>query len=70
MIDRCDQVLDPQRGLIGVVDFYTSREAGSKERAIGTASKRVSWFAKWFWELWFEFDNVHLHASRRGESVA
>ena len=34
--------------------------------AIGSARKRVSWFAKWFWECWFEFDNVHLHASRRG----
>ncbi|EIW71585.1 hypothetical protein TREMEDRAFT_67852 [Tremella mesenterica DSM 1558] len=65
LLDRCDQVLDPQRGLIGVVDFYTSREAGIKERAIGTASKRVSWMAKWFWECWFELDNVHLHGSRR-----
>lgn len=25
----------------------------------------MSWFAKWFWECWFEFDNVHLHGSRR-----
>ncbi|ORY34834.1 hypothetical protein BCR39DRAFT_476586 [Naematelia encephala] len=65
LLDRCDQVLDPQRGLIGVVDFYTSRDSGLKERAIGTASKRVSWFAKWFWECWFELDNVHLHGSRR-----
>lgn len=34
-------------------------------QAIGTQSKRVSWFSKWFWECWFEFDNVHLHGSRR-----
>lgn len=65
LLDRCDQVLDPERGLLGVVDFYTSRDAGIKERAIGTQSKRVSWMAKWFWECWFELDNVHLHASRR-----
>ncbi|OCF42021.1 betaine lipid synthase [Kwoniella heveanensis CBS 569] len=65
LLDRCDQVLDPQRGLIGVVDFYTSRDTGNKERAIGTASKRVSWIAKWFWECWFSLDNVQLHASRR-----
>ncbi|WVR08104.1 hypothetical protein IAU60_005150 [Kwoniella sp. DSM 27419] len=65
LLDRCDQVLDPQKGLMGVVDFYASREAGNKERAIGTASKRVSWFAKWFWECWFSFDGVQLHASRR-----
>ncbi|KAK4686538.1 betaine lipid synthase, partial [Tremellales sp. Uapishka_1] len=32
LLDRCDQVLDPQRGLIGVVDFYTSRETSNKER--------------------------------------
>ncbi|WRT69634.1 uncharacterized protein IL334_006623 [Kwoniella shivajii] len=65
LLDRCDQVLDPQRGLMGVVDFYTSRDSGNKERAIGTASKRVSWMAKWFWECWFSFDGVNLHASRR-----
>ncbi|KAK8849633.1 hypothetical protein IAR55_004968 [Kwoniella newhampshirensis] len=65
LLDRCDQVLDPQQGLMGVVDFYTSRSADNKERAIGTASKRLSWFAKWFWECWFELDNVHLHGSRR-----
>lgn len=84
LLDRCDQVLDPKRGLMGVVDFYTSRDAGIKERvstltaaaairtltsqAIGTQSKRMSWFAKWFWECWFEMDNVHLHGSRRGTS--
>nr|XP_018260370.1 betaine lipid synthase [Kwoniella dejecticola CBS 10117]OBR82528.1 betaine lipid synthase [Kwoniella dejecticola CBS 10117] len=67
LLDRCDQVLDPQRGLMGVVDFYTSRDGGNKERAIGTASKRVSWFAKWFWECWFSLDGVNLNASRRGE---
>jgi betaine lipid synthase len=27
----------------------------------------MSWFAKWFWECWFEMDNVHLHGSRRGK---
>jgi hypothetical protein len=32
LLDRCDQVLDPQRGLMGVVDFYTSRDLGNKER--------------------------------------
>ena len=32
MLDRCDQVLDPKRGLMGVVDFYTSRDGGIKER--------------------------------------
>jgi len=26
----------------------------------------MSFFAKWFWEAWFEMDNVHLHTSRRG----
>lgn len=51
---------------MGVVDFYTSRGPDNKERAIGTASKRVSWLSKWFWECWFEVDNVHLHGSRRG----
>ncbi|KAG8843241.1 hypothetical protein FRB96_004229 [Tulasnella sp. 330] len=38
LLDRCDQVLDPGQGLIGVVDFYASRDSTStRERAIGTA---------------------------------
>ena len=32
LLDRCDQVLDQQSGLMGVVDFYTSRSQESKER--------------------------------------
>lgn len=82
LLDRCDQVLDSHSGLMGVVDFYTSRDPGNKERvsrfhhyradrqAIGSQSKTMSWFAKWFWECWFEMDNVHLHGSRRGESLS
>jgi betaine lipid synthase len=27
----------------------------------------MSWFGKWFWEMWFELDNVQLHAARRGK---
>lgn len=32
LLDRCDQVLDQDSGLMGVVDFYTSRSQDSKER--------------------------------------
>jgi betaine lipid synthase len=33
-------VLDPQRGLMGVVDFYTSRDLGNKERVSTDATRR------------------------------
>jgi hypothetical protein len=40
LLDRCDQVLDPQRGLMGVVDFYTSRDLGNKEKVSADATRR------------------------------
>ena len=38
LLDRCDQVLDQDSGLMGVVDFYTSRSQDSKERVRMTIS--------------------------------
>lgn len=71
-LDRIDQILDPVAGLLGVVDFYATDEAGStpRERAIGTARRKVPFLASLFWKAWFSFDHVHLDIARRSESVA
>lgn len=65
LLDRIDHVLDPQDGLIGVVDFYTSGKTGSlHERAIGGERKECGWLSRWFWLIWFDFDKVYLSQRR------
>ncbi|KAH7103697.1 hypothetical protein BKA62DRAFT_48646 [Auriculariales sp. MPI-PUGE-AT-0066] len=65
LLDRVEHVLDPECGLIGVVDFYTSSKAGSlHERAIGGERKECSWTSRWFWQIWFDFDKVYLTQRR------
>ncbi|KAJ4468170.1 hypothetical protein J3R30DRAFT_3305702 [Lentinula aciculospora] len=66
LLDRIDYVLSPQDGLLGVVDFYTAgKNASLHERAIGGESKECGWLSRWFWQIWFDFDNVHLSPARR-----
>jgi betaine lipid synthase len=66
VLDRVEGVLNPSFGLLGVVDFFTSEGSGTaRERAIGSARRKCSWLSKWFWEIWFSFDHVHLSESRR-----
>ena len=65
VLDRIDHVLDPENGLIGVVDFYTSSKAGSlHEKTIGGERKECSWISRWFWQIWFDFDKVYLTQRR------
>ncbi len=54
-IDQACHILQPG-GILGVVDFYTSR----KFPAAGL--KKHSWFTRHFWPTWFGTDNVHLSA--------
>ncbi|KAF5370776.1 hypothetical protein D9758_001842 [Tetrapyrgos nigripes] len=66
LLDRIDHVLDPQHGLLGVVDFYTSgKQSSLHEKAIGGESKECGWLSRWFWQIWFDFDNVSLGPARR-----
>ncbi|KAJ3925991.1 MAG: hypothetical protein NXY57DRAFT_1030425 [Lentinula lateritia] len=66
LLDRIDHVLSPQEGLLGVVDFYTAgKNASLHEKAIGGESKECGWISRWFWQIWFDFDNVHLSPARR-----
>lgn len=53
LLDRINAVLDPDVGLVGVTDFYTSKDAGTaRERAIGSSQRKVNWFSRWFWQIW------------------
>nr|GAT57621.1 predicted protein [Mycena chlorophos] len=66
VLDRIDYVLDPNVGLLSVVDFYAAgKHASLHEKAIGGDSKECGWLTRWFWMIWFDFDNVSLSPSRR-----
>ncbi|KAL0575596.1 hypothetical protein V5O48_006381 [Marasmius crinis-equi] len=66
LLDRIDYVLDPQNGLLSVVDFYTAgKQSSLHEKAIGGEKKECGWLSRWFWQIWFDFDNVHLGPARR-----
>lgn len=66
LLDRIDHVLSPQRGLIGVADFYTAgKQPSLHEKAIGGVSKECGWLSRWFWQIWFDFDHVSLSPARR-----
>ncbi|KDR80288.1 hypothetical protein GALMADRAFT_92595 [Galerina marginata CBS 339.88] len=66
VLDRIEHVLSPQDGLFGVVDFYTAgKQPSLHEKAIGGISKECGWLSRWFWQIWFDFDHVHLGPARR-----
>ncbi|KAJ3277247.1 hypothetical protein HK104_003516, partial [Borealophlyctis nickersoniae] len=58
LIDRLEQVLSPS-GIFGVSDFYVSPKRSSDP------TRQLSWLMRWFWSIWFDFDNIYLHPSRR-----
>ncbi|KAF8902789.1 hypothetical protein CPB84DRAFT_1846150 [Gymnopilus junonius] len=66
VLDRVEHVLSHQDGLLGVADFYTAGKQGSlHEKTIGGLSKECGWLSRWFWQIWFDFDHVHLGPARR-----
>ncbi|KNC96236.1 uncharacterized protein SPPG_08390 [Spizellomyces punctatus DAOM BR117] len=58
LIDRLAQVLSPN-GIFGIADFYVSQKRSADP------SRQLSWLMRWFWSIWFDFDNVYLHPCRR-----
>ncbi|KAG0031362.1 hypothetical protein BGZ81_001325 [Podila clonocystis] len=64
VVDHVHDLLEPERGILGVSDFYTSTNV-SKTGAHGVEGYQCNWFTRNFWQIWFAFDHVHLHASRR-----
>eukprot|EP00475_Leptophrys_vorax_P004769 TRINITY_DN1283_c0_g1_i1.p1 TRINITY_DN1283_c0_g1~~TRINITY_DN1283_c0_g1_i1.p1 ORF type:complete len:741 (+),score=247.55 TRINITY_DN1283_c0_g1_i1:43-2265(+) len=47
-----------QNGFLGIVDFGVSDKTDPADR-------KYSWIMRWFWQIWFDFDHVNLHSSRR-----
>lgn len=69
-IDKACEMLDPQFGITGVVDFYTQSQSNySTPTRIYTLGgelwRHVPWVSRTFWRLWFEFDRVFLDPARR-----
>ncbi|CAG8734533.1 13135_t:CDS:2, partial [Dentiscutata erythropus] len=48
-------------------DFYVSGRVTSNDIQVqqGTLNRHCNWFTRWFWQIWFEFDHINLHPSRR-----
>ncbi|CAG8691543.1 27269_t:CDS:2 [Gigaspora margarita] len=66
VIDRIKTLLSPN-GLFGIADFYVSGRVISNDIQVqqGTLNRHCNWFTRWFWQIWFEFDHINLHPSRR-----
>ncbi|KAF9411502.1 hypothetical protein BGZ94_001334, partial [Podila epigama] len=64
VVDHVYSLLEPERGILGVADFYSSTNV-LKKGAHGVEGYQCNWFTRNFWTIWFAFDHVHLHASRR-----
>ncbi|KAI8816112.1 uncharacterized protein EV422DRAFT_592058 [Fimicolochytrium jonesii] len=58
VVDQLSELLSA-KGIFGVADFGVAR----KREADST--RRMGWSGRWFWQMWFDLDNVYLHPSRR-----
>lgn len=57
VIDRINDLVCSEMGLISVVDFYTSGKPvpeSPRKYAIGGSDKQCGWLSRWFWQIWFE----------------
>ncbi|KXS16212.1 hypothetical protein M427DRAFT_69527 [Gonapodya prolifera JEL478] len=59
IVDALSQLLS-LTGIIAVADFYAP-----PKRAPQDPSRERSWFGRWFWQMWFDADNVYLQPHRR-----
>ncbi|KAG0241664.1 hypothetical protein B0O80DRAFT_449974 [Mortierella sp. GBAus27b] len=64
VIDHVHNLLDSKTGILGVADFYTSSNV-AKSSSYGIEDYQCNWWTRNFWQIWFSFDHVHLHTSRR-----
>ena len=65
VLDRVHRLLVPETGILSVVDFYTSSKTPLQSSEISGLERECSWFSRWFWQIWFDFDRVHLGPQRR-----
>ncbi|KAF9113872.1 hypothetical protein BGX27_000628 [Mortierella sp. AM989] len=64
VVDHVHSLLEPKAGILGVSDFYASGNV-TKASSYGIEGYQCNWLTRNFWQIWFSFDHVHLHASRR-----
>ncbi|KAG0303821.1 hypothetical protein BGZ97_001735 [Linnemannia gamsii] len=64
VVDRIYELLEPKHGILGVSDFYASNNI-IKTDTHGVENYQCNWFTRNFWTIWFSFDHVYLHCSRR-----
>ncbi|KAI8920400.1 hypothetical protein DFJ77DRAFT_427126 [Powellomyces hirtus] len=58
VVDRLHELLCPT-GIFGIADFYISHK-----RSLDP-TRQMNWIMRWFWQIWFDVDNVYLHPCRR-----
>ncbi|GAB5588324.1 hypothetical protein Unana1_03224 [Umbelopsis nana] len=65
VIDRIEKLLSPH-GIFGIADFYVSgRSPSPGEKLSGSQNRQCSWFTRFFWQIWFDFDHINLAPGRR-----
>ncbi|KAH8550732.1 hypothetical protein BGW37DRAFT_498263, partial [Umbelopsis sp. PMI_123] len=65
VIDRIEKLLSPH-GIFGIADFYVSgRSPSPAEKLYGSQNRQCSWFTRFFWQIWFDFDHINLAPGRR-----
>ncbi|KAL5528274.1 hypothetical protein ACEPAF_7410 [Sanghuangporus sanghuang] len=64
VLDRISSLLAPE-GLIGVVDFYTSGHNFQCPASVADVNRACGRISRWFWQIWFDFDNMMVGPQRR-----
>ncbi|KAG0335320.1 hypothetical protein BG000_007636 [Podila horticola] len=64
VIDLVHDWLKPKAGILAVADFYASTNI-DKTGPEGVEDYFCNWWTRTFWSIWFAFDHVHFHPSRR-----
>ncbi|KAF9311353.1 hypothetical protein BG003_007503 [Podila horticola] len=64
VVDLVHDWLKPKAGILAVADFYASTNI-DKTGPEGVEDYFCNWWTRTFWSIWFAFDHVHFHPSRR-----
>ncbi|CAH2355576.1 hypothetical protein CLIB1423_29S00232 [[Candida] railenensis] len=67
-VDHIIPFLNREHGIVCSIDFGTQSDynaVGRVDTLGGLVNRNGSWLTRHFWNIWFEFDKVHLDAARR-----
>ncbi|CAK7903217.1 hypothetical protein CAAN1_16S00606 [[Candida] anglica] len=67
-IDHIVPYLNKEHGVVCSIDFGTQsgdNSVGRVDTLGGLVNRNGSWLTRHFWNIWFEFDKVHLDPARR-----